>query len=289
MHTTCASGGEMSCATAAAALSSFARTAGDEGVGQGGREEEGAAYGEAVARGEEAVRRERDHESGAVRHGGSEHSGERCVFGDAAEHVGAGGGCELAGGFGVYGRVRSLADDVAEVSRRVRSRVDAAHHPQRRLAERGSRLSHKLRHVVHDASPHGGGLPRGRRGDRAVDAHEEGRDGRGRDAPGADCDRRVRGGGDHVELVVGPRRERTAPPASHGVSIVDSQKRRRGVTSRTARIVRGAVRLRRYRSRNSPSTPPRSARGRQNSGDAPTTRPPEVRCRLNKRVICWHG
>ena len=118
--------------------------------------------------------------------------------------------------------MRALADDVAEVSRRVRARVYAGDHPEGGLTQRAVRLPHELRDVVDDASPHGGRLAGRGGGDRAVDAHEKGSDGRRGDASGSYRDRGVRAGGDEVELVVRPRREGTPSASAHFVSIKES-------------------------------------------------------------------
>ena len=83
-------------------------------------------------------------------------------------------------------------------------------------------MPHKLRDVVDDASPHGGRLAGRGGGDRAVDAHEKGSDGRRGDASGSYRDRGVRAGGDEVELVVRPRREGTPSASAHFVSIKES-------------------------------------------------------------------
>ena len=162
-------------------------------------------------------------------------------------------------------------------------------HPERGLTQRAVGLPHKLRDVVDDASPHGGRLAGRGGGDRAVDAHEKGSDGRRGDASGSYSDRGVRAGGDEVELVVRPRREGAPSAAPHFVSIKESTAAAPGGftlgRSRVSSRSRSASAGIEY---TSPSIPPARLTVARYSA-APIERPREVPVRRKTRLPSWQG
>ena len=124
-------------------------------------------------------------------------------------------------------------------------------------------------------------------GDRAVDAHEKGSDGRRGDASGSYSDRGVRAGGDEVELVVRPRREGAPSAAPHFVSIKESTAAAPGGftlgRSRVSSRSRSASAGIEY---TSPSIPPARLTVARYSA-APIERP--VKCRFGEKRGCRAG